>query len=45
MSLLISSSRHDDGVLEVVAVPGHEGDEDVAAEGELALRSCSGRRR
>ena len=27
----------DDRVLEVVAVPGHEGDQDVAAQGELAL--------
>ena len=27
----------DDRVLEVVAVPGHEGDQDVAAQGQLAL--------
>src|ERR1019366_6060221 len=27
----------EDGVLEVVPAPGHEGDQDVAAEAELAL--------
>ena len=36
---------HDDRILEVVAVPGHEGDEDVLAEGELAVRLSSRRRR
>ena len=35
----------EDGVLVVVPVPGHEGAEDVAAEGQLAVARWRGRRR
>ena len=34
--LLDQPLGEDDGVLEVVALPGHEGDEEVAAQGQLA---------
>ena len=34
----------EDGVLEVVAVPRHESDEHVAAEGQLAVLRCRDRR-
>jgi hypothetical protein len=37
MSSLTILLGDEDGVLEVVAVPGHERDEHVAAEGEFAL--------
>ena len=35
--LLHDALGDDDGILEVVAVPRHEGDEHVAAEGEFAV--------
>ena len=34
-----------DGVLEVVAVPRHEGDQHVAAQRQFAALRCTGRRR
>ena len=37
MSSLHQLLADDDRVLEVVAVPGHERDQDVAAQGQLAL--------
>ena len=37
MSSLTTFSEISDGVLEVIAVPGHERDEHVPAEGEFAM--------
>ena len=40
--VLDEAFRDQDGVLVVVAAPRHEGDEDVAPEGELAVLACTG---